>query len=63
MLNDKNFQFINADIRNLNDCIKISNGVDYIIHQAALGSVSRSIKDPIKTNDVNINGFLNMLIC
>tara|TARA_Y100001958_G_scaffold82898_1_gene56146 strand:- start:25825 stop:26811 length:987 start_codon:yes stop_codon:yes gene_type:complete len=62
LLNDKNFQFINADIRNLNDCIKISNGVDYIIHQAALGSVSRSIKDPIKTNDVNINGFLNMLI-
>lgn len=61
-LNNKNFKLIEGDIRNLDDCSKASEGVDYILHQAALGSVPRSIKDPITTNEVNISGFLNMLI-
>lgn len=61
-LNNKKFNFIEGDIRNLDDCSKASKGVDYILHQAALGSVPRSIKDPITTNEVNVNGFLNMLI-
>lgn len=56
------FEFIEGDIRDLNTCTKAVNGVDYISHQAALGSVPRSINDPITTNEVNINGFLNMLI-
>jgi len=58
---DKAFTFIEGDIRNLRDCKKAVDGVDYVLHQAALGSVPRSIKDPITTNEVNINGFLNML--
>ena len=49
--NDK-FTFIEGDIRNLSDCQKAVNGVDYVLHQAALGSVPRSIKDPITSNDV-----------
>jgi UDP-N-acetylglucosamine/UDP-N-acetylgalactosamine 4-epimerase len=57
-----NFKFINGDIRELNDCEKACNGVDYVLHQAALGSVPRSIENPIKTNMANINGFLNMLV-
>jgi len=57
-----NFKFINGDIRDLNDCHQACNGVDYILHQAALGSVPRSIEDPIKTNRANIDGFLNMLV-
>ena len=57
-----NFNFINGDIRNLNDCKQACDGVDYVLHQAALGSVPRSIEDPLATNDANINGFLNMLI-
>ena len=57
-----NFKFINGDIRDLNDCKKACEGVDYILHQAALGSVPRSIEDPIRTNSSNIDGFLNMLI-
>ncbi len=57
-----NFTFIEGDIRNLDDCQKACNGVDYILHQAALGSVPRSINDPITTNDVNVGGFLNMLV-
>ena len=61
-LNDTNFTLIEGDIRKLNDCIKSSKGVDYILHQAALGSVPRSIKDPITSNDVNVSGFLNMLV-
>jgi len=56
------FTFIEGDIRNLNDCKKACTGVDYILHQAALGSVPRSINDPITTNDVNVGGFLNMLV-
>lgn len=51
-----------GDIRNFEDCQKATKGVDVIFHQAALGSVPRSIKDPITTNEVNISGFLNMLV-
>ncbi|SEK53829.1 UDP-N-acetylglucosamine 4-epimerase [Aquimarina amphilecti] len=57
-----NFTFIEGDIRNLDDCHKACDGVDYILHQAALGSVPRSINDPITSNDVNVGGFLNMLV-
>jgi UDP-N-acetylglucosamine 4-epimerase len=60
-LTQKNFTFIEGDIRSLETCIKATQGVDYVLHQAALGSVPRSIKDPITTNDVNVTGFLNML--
>ncbi|MET0116145.1 MAG: NAD-dependent epimerase/dehydratase family protein, partial [Sedimenticola sp.] len=57
----ENFTFYEADIRNLDDCMKAAEGVDYVLHQAALGSVPRSIQDPILTNECNIDGFLNML--
>ncbi len=57
-----NFEFVEGDIRNLDTCIAAIDGIDYISHQAALGSVPRSITDPITTNDVNISGFLNMLV-
>ena len=57
-----NFKFINGDIRKLGDCKNACSGVDYVLHQAALGSVPRSIKDPINTNRANIDGFLNMLV-
>lgn len=56
------FKLIVGDIRNCADCEKAVEGVDYVLHEAALGSVPRSIKDPTTTNDVNIGGFLNMLI-
>lgn len=62
LLKNSNFTLIEGDIRNLEDCQKASQGVDYILHQAALGSVPRSIKDPITSNDVNVSGFLNMLV-
>ena len=62
LLKNPNFTFIEGDIRNLEDCIKATTGVDYVLHQAALGSVPRSIKDPITSNDVNVGGFLNMLV-
>lgn len=55
------FELIDGDIRNYNACKKAIEGIDYVSHQAALGSVSRSIDDPVTTNEVNINGFLNML--
>ena len=61
-LKNSNFKLIEGDIRNLDDCKKACDNVDYVLHQAALGSVPRSIKDPITTNDVNISGFLNMLV-
>jgi UDP-N-acetylglucosamine 4-epimerase len=61
-LNNPNFTLIEGDIRNLETCKHAVNGVDYVLHQAALGSVPRSLKDPITTNDVNVNGFLNMLV-
>lgn len=56
------FQFIEGDIRNLDDCVRACEGVDYVLHQAALGSVPRSLNDPITTNAANITGFLNMLL-
>ena len=58
----KNFKFIKGDIKSLNDCKQACNGVDYVLHQAALGSVPRSIEDPISTNEANIDGFINMLV-
>ncbi|UZO80246.1 SDR family oxidoreductase [Aquimarina sp. ERC-38] len=58
----KNFKFIKGDIRNLEDCHKSCEGIDYVLHQAALGSVPRSINDPITSNNVNVGGFLNMLV-
>lgn len=57
-----NFEFINGDIRDFEVCKKAVKDIDYISHQAALGSVPRSINDPITTNEVNIGGFLNMLL-
>jgi UDP-N-acetylglucosamine 4-epimerase len=57
-----NFHFIQGDIRQLADCQKACDGVDYVLHQAALGSVPRSLADPIATNETNIAGFLNMLV-
>ena len=57
-----NFKFIQGDIRNLEDCQAAVTGCDYILHQAALGSVPRSIADPLLTNSANITGFLNMLV-
>ena len=56
------FSFIEGDIRNFEDCQKACAGVDYVLHQAALGSVPRSVADPITTNAANITGFLNMLV-
>ncbi len=56
------FRFIKGDIRNLDDCHKACEGVDFVNHQAALGSVPRSLEDPIRTNSTNIDGFLNMLV-
>ena len=56
------FRFLEGDIRNLDDCREAVKGADYVLHQAALGSVPRSIEDPIATNQANIDGFLNMLV-
>lgn len=56
------FKLIVGDIRNMNDCRKAVDGVEYVLHEAALGSVPRSIKDPVTTNEVNIGGFLNMIV-
>ena len=57
-----NYTLIEGDIRNISDCQLAVKDVDYVLHQAALGSVPRSIKDPITSNEVNVSGFLNMLI-
>lgn len=57
-----NFTLIEGDIRNTEDCVKAVQGVEYVLHQAALGSVPRSIKDPQTSNEVNVSGFLNMLV-
>ena len=57
-----NFEFINGDICNISDCQLAMEGIDYVFHQAALGSVPRSIENPIATNNANVNGFLNVLI-
>ena len=56
------FEFINGDIRLEEDCRKAVEGIDIVLHQAALGSVPRSITDPLTTNAVNISGFLQMLV-
>ena len=56
------FNLIEGDIRKLEDCKQAITGIDYVLHEAALGSVPRSINDPITTNDTNISGFLNMLV-
>ena len=62
LLSHSNFTLIKGDIRNLSDCQEAVKGSDYVLHQAALGSVPRSINDPITSNDVNVGGFLNMLV-
>ena len=62
LLKDTNFTLIEGDIRKLEDCLNATKGVEYVLHQAALGSVPRSIKDPITSNEVNVSGFLNMLV-
>ena len=56
-----NFQFIEGDICNFDTCLAATQSVDYVLHQAALGSVPRSLEDPILTNEINVGGFLNML--
>lgn len=61
IINHPNFTLIEGDIRNFEECQKAVQGSDYVLHQAALGSVPRSINDPITSNEVNISGFLNML--
>jgi len=61
-LDNPNFKLIKGDIRNLDDCRKACISQEYVFHQAALGSVPRSINDPITSNDVNVSGFLNMLV-
>lgn len=62
LFSNENFKLIEGDIRNIEECKKAVEGVDYVLHQAALGSVPRSIVDPITSNEVNISGFLNMLV-
>lgn len=61
-IDNPNFKLIEGDIREAVDCATAVKGVDYVLHQAALGSVPRSINDPVTTNDVNVSGFLNMLV-
>ena len=61
-INNPDFTLIEGDIRNAADCVTAVKGVDYVLHQAALGSVPRSINDPVTTNEVNVSGFLNMLV-
>src|SRR5687768_3030092 len=58
----RRFRFIEGDIRSLDTCRDACRGVDFVLHQAALGSVPRSIEDPIATHENNVTGFLNMLI-
>ncbi len=60
-MHNSNFRLIKGDVRNIEDCQKAVDGADIVLHQAALGSVPRSVHDPITTNEVNVNGFLNML--
>lgn len=61
-LSNPAMEFIEGDIRSMEDCMEATKGCDYVLHQAALGSVPRSINDPITSNAVNIDGFLNMLV-
>lgn len=60
-IDNKNFEFIKGDIRNLKNCMEACKNIDYVLHQAALGSVPRSIKEPTLSNDINVSGFVNML--
>ncbi len=62
LLNNERFTLIEGDIRDLATCEKAVNGADYVLHEAALGSVPRSVNDPITSNEVNVSGFLNMLV-
>jgi UDP-N-acetylglucosamine 4-epimerase len=62
LMSNPNFELIEGDIRNSEDCNEACKNMDYVLHQAALGSVPRSIKDPFTSNEVNVGGFLNMLI-
>jgi UDP-N-acetylglucosamine/UDP-N-acetylgalactosamine 4-epimerase len=62
IIEKSNFKFIEGDIRDLEVCHQATRGVDFVLHQAALGSVPRSLKDPITSNEVNVSGFLNMLV-
>jgi len=61
-LENNKFKFIEGDIRNLETCLQTTKNQDFVLHEAALGSVPRSINDPITSNDVNVSGFLNMLV-
>ena len=61
-IGQQNFEFLEGDIRNYQTCVSAVKNIDYVFHEAALGSVPRSITDPITTNNVNIDGFLNMLV-
>ncbi len=61
-LSNENYELMEGDIRDLETCHRAVKGMDYVLHQAALGSVPRSVKDPITSNDVNVSGFLNMLV-
>ena len=60
-LNNPKYKLIEGDIRNYDDCVKAVTGIDFVFHEAALGSVPRSIKDPVSSTDVNIGGFVKML--
>ena len=62
LLDNSDFTLIEGDIRNFDECLKACQDVDYVLHQAAIGSVPRSIENPITSNDVNVSGFLNMLV-
>ena len=59
--NNSKFKFIESDIRDYDKCLQITDGIDFVLHQAAIGSVPRSIKDPLTSHDSNINGFLNII--
>lgn len=61
LLKSEKYELIEGDIRNFETCLQACDGIDYVLHQAALGSVPRSINDPITSNEVNVGGFLNML--
>lgn len=62
LITHPNFTFLEGDIRNLEMCLRATKNIDFVLHQAALGSVPRSIENPITSNDVNVGGFLNMLV-
>ena len=61
-ISNPSFEFVKGDIRDLKTCASACTGIDFVLHQAAIGSVPRSIVDPITTNEVNISGFINMLV-